>query len=506
MTTLTSLPNTPLEAARWWLEKGLSVFPLIPLSKAPAISGGFLSATRDQSVVEKWWTKKPSMGVGVPVPDGIIVTDFDALAHEHLSDTVDMSLPETFYTCTPGKGGGRHFWWRLPIGVVIEPSVAVMPGMDIRTKGSYVVVPPSQHPDGGFYAWGDAEWMEKFDLNSLPLCPAWVIEACMNKGHTPEGQKEKVSLVKMLQGIEPGARYVGLFRAACSMRARGFDKDEAEIILEGIARNSEGQGYKKQPNIKRLLSNVWKRYEGGRKEEYGHMYTLDELMRADLGEPDWFVDDLLAPGLALVYADEKVGKSMFAANLALSIATRQKAWNHFVVPKARGVLYLDLEQDPMFGRKRWRTILDGRDAPQNLRVQFSWPRMGDGGVEEIQRKLNLHPDIEVVVIDIFSLFKPTAPPPGLNAYDMDNHMLDEIKQKIAHQYKVLVIVVHHTNKEGSASGSRAMVGSPDYIFEMSREQGSSLAQVKVKGKNIGAPKINFQVDMTRMKWEVLSVE
>lgn len=496
---------TPHEAAVWWAGRGLAVFPLIAKSKAPAVATGFLAATTDINKINDWWTRRPSCGVGVAIPDGLIVTDFDALAHEHLSDTLDMELPETFYTTTPGRGGGRHFWWRLPLGVVIPPMVEAMPGMDIRTRGSYVVVPPSEHPDGGFYGWPDDCDIDTLDINQLPMCPAWVIESCMSAIKPVNESRERMNLLSMLNGIEPGARQAGLFRAACSMRARGFEKDEAIVILEGIARASEGSGYRQWPDLKALVGRVWKRYEGGKLEKQSRIYTATELLSSDLGDINWFVDDLLAPGLGMIYADEKVGKSMMAANLAYQVCTREKVWGRFVVPKARGVLYLDLEQSALFGQKRWRTIFDGRTPPANLRLAFEWPRMGDGGLELIKEKLNLNPDIDVVIVDIFSLFRPTAPPPGQNAYDMDNFTLAELK-KVANQYKVLILIVHHTNKGGDYSGSRGMGGSQDYMFKVSREDGSRNGVIEVKGKNIPARRLYADVDVKRMKWTITGEE
>jgi len=496
---------TPLETALWWVDRGLAVFPLIPRSKAPAISNGFLGATMDKGKVRAWWGKNHTYGVGVAVPDGVIVTDFDALAHEHLLDTVDMSIPDTFHTRTPGKGGGMHFWWRLPDGLVVPPRVKVMPGLDIRTKGSYVVSPPSEHPDGGVYEWGDESLLEAFSLETLPMCPAWVIEASVSQAVPYEGQREKVNLLTMLRGIEPGARQVGLFRAACSMRSRGFEAEEALVILDGIAKSSEGAGYGKWPDLPRLIKRVWKHYDGSRRVNQGKLWTLDELMATDFGDVNWFVEDLLGPGLALVWSDEKVGKSGCMSCLAKDLATREKVWGRYVVPKARGILYLDLEQSPMFGQRRWRKILDGRTPPSNLRVKFDWPRMDEGGMDEIEDILRMESDIDVVVIDVFSLFRPLGVTPGNNAYDSDYELLKMIKKK-ATEYGVLFIVVHHTNKQGDASGSRAMKGAPDYLFELRREPGGSAAVIDVNGKNIEARKLNMHVDMEKFAWKVVGVE
>lgn len=487
---------THKESALHLAELGLPIFPVIPKSKAPATVNGFKDATLDPKKIEQWWSKK-EYSIGVAVPQKVIVVDFDAQSHEHIRDIEDMPLPSTWVTQTPGKGGGRHYWYALPEDVYIPPKVKVMEGMDIRTEGSYVLVPPSLHPDGGQYIW---EEEPNCNVALLPPCPKWIVDACITP-HYDSIKQKGIDLLEYMKGIPAGARQVGLFRAACYMRHMDIDKSIAELVLDQIAKASEGAGYKKYPDVKKLVKRVWERYEATR-DSTQKLWTLDELISADLGEVAWIVDDLLAPGLAIVYADEKVGKSMMVANLALSIATRQKAWGRFVVPKARGVLYLDLEQDTLFGQKRWRKILDGRTPPQNLRVQFEWPRMNEGGLEQMKQVMQANPDIDVVVIDIFSLFQPLTDQPGSNAYHIENAVLDKFKQ-ISKEYNCLFILVHHTNKEGDASGSRAMKSAPDYVFDVQREQQSTIATVSVKGKNIEARQLVFDVDVKKYLWTVV---
>lgn len=888
---------TALDQALHYASLGLPIFPVIPKSKVPGTKTGFKAATTDPAKIREWWDQR-DYGVGCAIPEGVIVVDFDAGAHEHLKEIEE--IPETWTAQTPGKGGGRHYWFRIPDGYgSISPKVNVMEGVDIRTFGSYVVMPPSQHPDGGFYVWEEEPAGEAHDL---PFCPKWIMESILTPHYDKE--KDKVDLIQYMQGIPTGARQVGLFRVACYLRSKDLDKSIAEIILEEIARKSEGSGYKKWPDIKALVKRVWDRYEANRVRDH-RIWTADELLAEDFGQIDWIVDDLLSHGVALVYADEKVGKcqkvgtqvldstgvyrniedikpldrvisldtytgnqvigtvvasesagkkrcvrlttnlgsvielsndhpvlngdlvwspagevrvgdklatvrilqetdthdlgmsvkeakllgyltgdgeignginftnsdrairrdflrllkseypdckwsiakeangcvtyriagknrevgnqllsrlrelglygkksgdkfipehilrasnlvagaylnaifscdghirknkngsytmeyatnsqqlskqlkvllakfgvvsrltkrksnfdttyyrlditssdsvyrfctsvgftgdkekvykksnrpksvskldviphsfwvkaesegadlcrvgtggehtagginrdlaksiamsvgsrrlsalssdsiywdkvvsvedvgecetwdlqidkyesfvaegvfvhnSMLVANLAYSIATRRKAWDYFVVPKARGVLYLDLEQDKMFGRERWRKIFDGAQPPQNLRIAFSWERMDAGGLEDIKYALQSNRDIEVVVIDILSEFLPLTPQPGMNAYHMEIELMKKLK-RVADQYRCLFILVHHTNKDGDASGTRAMKGAPHYLFDLSREQRSTVAHMEVKGKNIEASKLLMSVEMGKLHWRV----
>lgn len=489
--------------ALWWVHKGFAVFPCIPRSKNPAIKGGYLSATQDEMKIATWWSKA-DYNIGLAIPAGILVADFDSFSGEHLLATEEMNTPETLVVRTPGKGGGRHLFYRLPVGVEIGPKVAVMPGMDIRTKGSYVIAPPSIHPDGGVYSLEDVEYAETFSINELPICPAWIIEACTDRPEFHDEHRDKVNLLGMLQGIEPGARQVGLFRAACSMRTRGFEKELAKFILDKIVDASEGPGYKKKPNVQLLIDRVWKKYEGGQRPQDQKTWTLDELMAHDFGGANWFVNDLLGPGVAIVYANPKVGKTQAVASLCLSIATREKVWGRFVVPKARGILYLDLEQSERAAQERWTRSLDGRTPPANLRVVFNWPRMDAGGLEDIKQYLQMNPDVDVIVIDVMSLFLPNSTQPGANAYHVDYGIYDKLK-KISKEYGCLFISVDHTAKDGTLTGSMGKKGSADYLFEIRREPGATDALINVEGKNIGSHSLAMSVDLDKFGWKVVAV-
>lgn len=477
------------------------MFPVIPKSKAPAVANGFLAASTDLAVINAWWEKR-DCSIGVSVPEGIIVVDFDALAHEHILATEGMNVPDTIVASTPGKGGGRHYWYRLPAGVSVSPKVKAIEGIDIRTKGSYVLVAPSPHPEGGHYAWLDMDGIPTAEqIASLPICPQWILNACETAA--PEGEREKVDLLSMMRGVDEGERQLALFRAASYLCSKDFDKELTLVILEGIAKASEGSGYKKWPDLKALVNRVWRRYHkplsnGAVDSKRG--WTLDELVSADLGGINWYVDSLLAPGLGIIVADSGAGKSMCIADLSLSIATRERAWGKFTVPRARGVLYLDLEQNPLSGQDRWKKMLGDRVPPQNIHVHFEWPRMDDGGLDKIVLELQKNPDIQMVVIDILSLFWPTVQP-GANAYHAEYGVLGKLR-KVANEYGVLFLLIHHTNKAGDFSGSSAMKGALDYKFELSREQGASTGLMKVWGKNIEARQLIMEVDFDTFRWRV----
>ena len=59
-----------------------------------------------------------------------------------------------FVHVSTGRKGGFHFYFKYVNGTKkIKTAFSVIPGVDIKGDGSYVVAPPSIHPNGTEYIW-----------------------------------------------------------------------------------------------------------------------------------------------------------------------------------------------------------------------------------------------------------------------------------------------------------------------------------------------------------------
>lgn len=150
-------PDALTNAARWYASNGIAVFPLKTGEKRPGTAHGFKDATTDLTTITTWWADTPQANIGLPTglrfdvvdidpPDGF--TSLGELKAEGL-------IPEPLaYAHTPR--GGMHIY--------VPPSgmgngAGVLPGIDLRGQGGYVVAPPSR-TDTGMWIW------------STPLDPA----------------------------------------------------------------------------------------------------------------------------------------------------------------------------------------------------------------------------------------------------------------------------------------------------------------------------------------------
>jgi hypothetical protein len=163
-----------LAAALDYAQHHWEVFPL--RGKLPAIpkrigGRGLIDATADIDQITEWWSGEyVGANIGGRVPASMFVVDVDPY-HDGLDTLAEHErrhgkLPETL-TDVSGRGdGGSHLFFRRPPGKLIGTRLGA--GLDLRTHGNYVVLPPSTHPDTG----------NPYTRIEAPVAapPAWLVE------------------------------------------------------------------------------------------------------------------------------------------------------------------------------------------------------------------------------------------------------------------------------------------------------------------------------------------
>ncbi|MEU5415756.1 MULTISPECIES: bifunctional DNA primase/polymerase [Streptomyces] len=239
----TSVPRTaghasPYDVARWCATNGWPVHPLAAGRKTPAANcascresthrpyecpchsagkwcHGFHAATTDPRLLEAWWGKNPSLGVGVSCgPAHLVVLDIDAHSAEvpdrnrllpgiPIHDSVNLAgLASGFDTLAllaafRGKkspadddstlrvrtpSGGLHVWYQVPShspqyksSTGSSPKVALAWQVDIRASGGYIVTPATRTAAGLYRALGTTRI-------PAPL-PSWLATELHRTGH-----------------------------------------------------------------------------------------------------------------------------------------------------------------------------------------------------------------------------------------------------------------------------------------------------------------------------------
>jgi len=139
-------------AALWYASVGLHVFPLTPGSKIPLkLSGGFKDATTDPAQINSWWTGNSKLNIGIATGHLVDVIDIDGpLGQRSRLAAWDMleAIPNLGRVSTP-RPGGMHLY--VP-ATGKGNKAGLLPGIDYRGLGGYVVAPPSVNETGA-YSW-----------------------------------------------------------------------------------------------------------------------------------------------------------------------------------------------------------------------------------------------------------------------------------------------------------------------------------------------------------------
>jgi len=134
-----------LASALWYASVGLWVFPLQPGHKKPYRgSRGLKEDTTDPDLIRLWWSSRPTANIGIATGHRVDVIDIDGRKGvKSWSDNDDMiaELTHLGHVATP-RPGGTHIY--MPAVEGRGNKAGLLPGIDYRGTGGYVVAPPSQ--------------------------------------------------------------------------------------------------------------------------------------------------------------------------------------------------------------------------------------------------------------------------------------------------------------------------------------------------------------------------
>ncbi|CAN5792263.1 hypothetical protein BH11PSE12_BH11PSE12_02140 [soil metagenome] len=178
-------PNTLRDAAIELAKQGFHVFPLKVGEKRPATSNGFYDATNDADQIKKWWTANPNYNIGVrtgTIHKGklLVVVDIDPRnggdeAYAKLTAKHGAS-PSTVEVMSGRGDGGRHRYLWVSADAKLAGGIAGYPGIDIKSKGGYIVAAPSIHPVSGMpYEWDDL--ITSSHIDGIQDAPEWLVQA-----------------------------------------------------------------------------------------------------------------------------------------------------------------------------------------------------------------------------------------------------------------------------------------------------------------------------------------
>lgn len=233
--------------------------------------------------------------------------------------------------------------------------------------------------------------------------------------------------------------------------------------------------------------------------------TASALMGMTFEPIKYVVPGYIAEGLSLFAGAPKIGKSWMMMELALAVAAGGEALGG-VECEQGDVLYLALEDNLRRLQKRLRHM-NVKEVPEALTFMTQWPDLDHGCLAEVERWLQDTPTARMVIIDVFAKIKGSARAERPQ-YEVDYAAASGL-QKLAGDYGVAVIVVHHTRKADAddpfdtVSGTLGLPGAADTTLVLKRDPGGQHPILYGRGRDIEEFKSAMVFDKESGRWSVV---
>ena len=479
----------PLQAVLNYRNQGFSIIPIIPKDKRPLIAWEpYQTEPATETQIRDWWgTEFPGANVGVVTGQvsGLVVIDLDC---PEAKDKLKELLSQYDLTSVPRSrtGEGWQLFFQHP-GVSVQNRAGVLPGLDVRGDGGYVVAPPSIHPNGRVYKW------EVPIAGELPKLPVELFKLISSPvSNSANGYRERSDTARALDGVPEGQRDETLFRLACKLRSADVPEGMAEALILEAARNCQPPFPERQALEK--ISNTYRRYEPRRNGAAQFvsspienkpcainfpLQTWGAFLNTDFSELPYTIEGLAVDsGLVVFHGRGKDGKSTLLIHACRAVASGRPFLGR--ATQAKPVVYLNYEMGFGYLQKLFR---EGGPCPDDAYIlNRPEPVLQIPTVEAIMRQVG-RPG--VMVVDSFrGAFRLVGD--AENSAGGAGLILCNI-QDLAVKNKWLVIVVHHRNrgaKEGtdSISGTSDWIAAPDVIWTWSRRERDKPGVLSIEGR------------------------
>lgn len=233
-----------LSYALKYREAGFSVVPIKPdydpiegkFLKKPYISWkAYQTVLPTVEEITAWWTKWPKAMIGVVCGELTKLYGIDCDTEESFQRIQEM-LPDTFATpMLKTPRGGHHFWVKCSNGTRLRSLSAVLPNIDTRGEGGYLIAPPSKNEHGQVYQWeeGLSVWDEapqELPSSIVTSLRGGIIRGGNQEAYTTQDYKDYTILHK-------GNRDQDLFRIGMALADGKYKRGDIAQVLGILAKN-----------------------------------------------------------------------------------------------------------------------------------------------------------------------------------------------------------------------------------------------------------------------------
>ncbi len=451
---------------------GAAVLPLVPREKVPMISGGVHSASSDMSDIVDRWTASPEANIGLATgksSKGIIVIDIDVKNGTDGEKSLESwqeqngNLPETLTAKTPS--GGRHLYYRVK-DCEYGNRVGLLPGVDVRANGGYVVAPPSVLPNGSY------EWLSKD--GKITDADDTVLQL-LNWGKFEDLAPKRFEMPEV---VETGQRNETLFKLACSMRDKGVTHRAILAALrETNAEFPEPLEDEEVKTIARSASKYTAKHdvtvENGmvKPKEIVTDLSMTSLTDVEVKKPEWLIDGYFPKNqIIIIGGDGGTGKTTLWTSIAASISTgKVPIFEHYICgdlyrTDPQGVIFFSSEDDVESVLKP-KLLANGANMNNIKTISLTDPRFKYVKFDDpfLEGLISYHRPA-------LTIFDPLQAFIGERVRMGDRNSMREAMApliSLCMKYETTVLILMHANKRANAWGRNRLADSAD-VWDIAR--------------------------------------
>lgn len=450
-----------LEYALHYAQLGWSVIP-VGKDKKPLLAwASYQNKRASVEQIRAWWDQWPEANIGIVTGrvSNLVVIDIDDEEGLQLLENKQPDILDSTLVCGTG-GGGYHLYYRHPNRRKKIPNgVRVLPGVDVRADGGYVIAPPSVHFTGNTY-----EWTRKVPVSGAPTFLKRVLA-----GDTPSRLQE----LDWEINVPEGERDVELTRRAGKL----FNADMPTAEVFEILRNWN-QKHCNPPlpdaQVRKIVKSIGQRHqqteEVSTTRDFQVVPFTEALNKYGLNEVDWVIENWLPYAtIGMAVAPPGQFKTWLFLDLALSVATGKRFLNRYSAERSGPVLIIQQEDPFPLLFSRIGTIMNmGEPKLTDEEFELSVP---PAPPEQIywhpDRQLSF--DDESSIAGLWQAVKELNPElvlidPLYSATGTDDYMAKGAQSMLAlkqmrDELGTSFFIAHHTTKRRNGGGREELWGS-----------------------------------------------
>lgn len=493
------LSSDPKSKINWQelYELGLSLIPVRVREKIPATKwAGYQKQRATLDEMGAWEKVGGNAGIVTGAISNIIVLDCDTL--EAIGRAKQLGIPDNTVSVETAKG--CHFYFLHP-GFCVSNKTNLLPGMDLRGDGGFVVAPGSIHPSGVEYRWiNHPAW------NEIGPLPSWLIEMLREQSAVAASASAPMSVVTncgksaldreltILRNTPKGGRNHQLNRSSFALAQLVAGGEIAEEMALDSLREAAFSIGLVEDEIEATIHSGW---QAGRraarnsrqKAEPTKISATPFIMPkvADIPPRPWIMGRwLMRETVTTVIAPGGTGKSALMVAAALSLASGKNLMGQTIWGFPKHVWLWNLEDD---GDELARQVaaccqhhgLSDEDYVDRLFVNDAGSELCTATKE--RDGLIIHEPVYAAIVQEIRAYRIDVliVDPFVSSHraeENDNGQIDAIAKQwasIARETHCSIVLVHHSRKLGgqqvdaeAARGASALGNAARSVLVLNR--------------------------------------